>query len=569
MRQALCLFIVLFLLGNTLSAQSLRDIENAFKRSKNQVDKAKYANQLAKAYLTKDGVKALGFAKNAHKYAVATKIERIQAEALNYQAKATAGTFYPGTNVPRTSNNSATQYDDAKKLFIKSMELSKRLNYPELELDNIENLAYINKKKIGRHNPDPAQEIKYYKLYISRAKNIKDINVPEAVANVRIKDSTPKPKPEEGNDKPATANNDKFTRELIKENKGFREKISEQEDVILDLNKQLKKATASGATAEDLEEVRRTLELKQKEISDIIEKKEFEKQRLITKYKGKEYQLIEARQAAENEVELANAKADRFKLGVSLGGVIAALIFGSLFFGYRTQTKARKNLAAKNEIIAKEQERSEELLLNILPENIAKELKEKGAAQARKHNDVTVLFSDFKNFTKIAERLSPEQLVKELDYCFKGFDYIISQYPSIEKIKTIGDAYMCCSGLSGKHPKATEDMVKAAMDMQEFLYDYKADRQSKSLPFFEARIGIHSGPVVSGVVGNKKFAYDVWGDTVNVASRMETNGDIGKVNISYDTYNKVRQKFSCHARGKISVKNKGMIEMYFVDREYS
>ncbi len=567
MKQILCFFILMFFVMGAISAQNLKDIENKYKKTKNPIEKAKYANQLAKAYLTKSGVKSLGFAKNAYQYAKTAKIDRIQAESMNYQAKAIAGTFYPGTNVPNTSNNSATQYDEAVALFKKSMDLAKRINYPELELDNIENLSYINKKKIGRHNPDPKEEIKYYKLYISRAKSIKDINVPEATANVIIKDNSPKPQPTDEN--PTSSSNEKFARQLIVENRELKDNISKLQDDILDLNRELKKATSSGATAEDLEEVRRTLELKQKEMSDIIEQKNQEKQKLITKYKGKEYQLVEAKKAAEDEVMLANAEAERFKLGVALGGVIVALILGSLFFGYRAQSRARKNLAAKNEIIATEQERSEELLLNILPENIAQELKEKGAAKARKHNDVSVFFSDFKNFTKVAEKASPEELVKELDYCFKGFDYIISQYPSIEKIKTIGDAYMCCSGLSGKHPKAAEDMIRAAMDIQEFLYDYKADRQSNSRPFFEARIGIHTGPVVSGVVGNKKFAYDIWGDTVNVASRMETNGDVGKVNISADTYRKINYKFSCQSRGKISVKNKGMIEMYFVDKEYS
>ncbi len=567
MKQISCFLFLMAICCGMSFGQSLSELERQYKRAKSPIDKAKLGNQLAQGYLTKDGVKALGFAKNAYKNAVTAKIDRIQAEALNFQAKATAGTFYPGTNVPRTSSNAATQYDDAVSLYKKSMDLAKRIKYHELELDNLENLAYINKKKVGRHSPDPAAELKYYKMYIARVKNIKDINVPQAVANVKIKDSSPKPEPG-SNDKPASSDNEKFARQLIKENKELKETIDDLENDIADLNIQLKKATASGATAQDLEEVRKTLELKQKELSDIIEKKDQERQKLITKYKGKEYQLVEAKKAAEDEVALANATANQFKLGASLGGIIAALILGSLFIGYRYQTRARKNLAAKNEIIAKEQEESKKLLLNILPENIAVELKEKGAAKARKHSDVSVLFSDFKNFTKVAERSTPEELVKELDYCFKGFDYIISQYPSIEKIKTIGDAYMCCSGLSGKHPKAAEDMVKAAMEIQEFLYDYKADRQSNSLPFFEARIGIHTGTVVSGVVGSKKFAYDIWGDSVNVASRMETNGDVGKVNISADTYRKIQHKFSCQSRGKISVKNKGMIEMYFVDREY-
>jgi adenylate cyclase len=304
------------------------------------------------------------------------------------------------------------------------------------------------------------------------------------------------------------------------------------------LNETLKRALDSGTSAEEIEKIKEEQQKIEKQLKaqNKSDKNKFNKEK---------EKLEEAMTEAELKAKAANAEAAKFQIGVILGGIIAALILSFLYFGYRSQSKARKKLADKNEEIVKEQQRSEELLLNILPKDIAEELKTKGAAKARRHNNVTVLFSDFKNFTRVAETLSPEGLVKELDYCFKGFDYIISQYPSIEKIKTIGDAYMCCSGLTGKHSSSTSDMVKAAMDMQEFLFDYKADRQVKNLPFFEARIGLHTGPV------------------------MESNGDVGKVNVSADTYKEIRYKFSCHPRGKIQVKNKGLIEMYFVDKAYT
>ena len=239
------------------------------------------------------------------------------------------------------------------------------------------------------------------------------------------------------------------------------------------------------------------------------------------------------------------------------------LFLATIFYNrFRVNKKAKTALQETNKQIEEERKLSDELLLNILPSPIAKELKESGKASAEKFDNVTVLFTDFKNFTKISERLTPEQLVRELDYCFRGFDFILSQY-NVEKIKTIGDAYMCASGLT-KSKTLPINIIKAALEMQEFLEDYKKERMVKGLPFFEARMGIHTGPVVAGVVGVKKFAYDIWGDTVNIAARMEANGEVGKVNISESTYNQVRYNFDCEHRGKIDAKNKGFIDMYYV-----
>jgi adenylate cyclase len=235
----------------------------------------------------------------------------------------------------------------------------------------------------------------------------------------------------------------------------------------------------------------------------------------------------------------------------------------TLFYNrFRVNKKAKNSLQEINRQIDEAKNRSDELLLNILPEQIANELKENGKASAKKYENVTVLFTDFKDFTKVSEKLTPEQLVRELDYCFRGFDFIISQY-GVEKIKTIGDAYMCASGLTNKRTMPV-NIIKAGLEMQEFLEDYKKERMVKGLPFFEARIGIHTGPVVAGVVGVKKFAYDIWGDTVNIAARMEANAGVGKVNISEETYRQVKYNFDCEHRGKIEAKNKGYIDMYHV-----
>jgi len=216
-----------------------------------------------------------------------------------------------------------------------------------------------------------------------------------------------------------------------------------------------------------------------------------------------------------------------------------------------------------NLIIEKEKDRSEKLLHNILPEETALELKENGKVKAKKFESVSVLFTDFKGFTHFAKDLSPEELVNSVDFYFSKFDEIMEKY-GMEKIKTIGDAYMCAGGL----PFATEDhavkMIMAAFEIAEFIEDAKKSLE-KGITFFDIRIGINTGPIVAGVVGIHKFAYDIWGDTVNVASRMETLSTPGRINISENTYELVKEVFTCKYRGEIEVKNRGMMKMYFVN----
>ena len=221
-----------------------------------------------------------------------------------------------------------------------------------------------------------------------------------------------------------------------------------------------------------------------------------------------------------------------------------------------------KNVELKkaNELIALEKIKSEKLLLNILPAEVADELKEKGSTNARYFENVTVMFTDFKEFTKLSEKFSPQELVDELHACFMAFDIIIEKY-DLEKIKTIGDAYMAVSGLPVSSSDHAVKMVSAAKEILQFIKERKAEKGDNA---FEIRIGIHSGNVVAGVVGVKKFAYDIWGDTVNIAARMEQNCEPGQINISAATYELIKNDFSCRQRGKIDVKNKGFVEMFYV-----
>ncbi|HYM95307.1 MAG TPA: adenylate/guanylate cyclase domain-containing protein, partial [Chitinophagaceae bacterium] len=224
----------------------------------------------------------------------------------------------------------------------------------------------------------------------------------------------------------------------------------------------------------------------------------------------------------------------------------------------------KAQIEKQKDVIQKEKDKSDVLLLNILPYEVAEELKEKGYTTAKSFDEVTILFSDIKGFTHVAERMTAQELVKEIDTYFSAFDRIMQQY-GLEKIKTIGDAYIAAGGLPEENTATAKSVVEAAIAMQNAVEEFKKERTEKNLPHFELRIGIHTGPVVAGVVGIKKFQYDIWGDTVNMAARMEQSGVPGKINISQYTYDKVKDRFTCTHRGKIEAKNKGDVDMYFVE----
>ena len=218
-------------------------------------------------------------------------------------------------------------------------------------------------------------------------------------------------------------------------------------------------------------------------------------------------------------------------------------------------------LAAKK--LEAEKRRSEQLLLNILPVVVADELKDRGKVEPVNYESVSVLFTDFKGFTELSEQLTPKQLVDELDYCFSYFDEVIEKH-NLEKLKTIGDSYMAVGGIPNVNSTHAIDAVLAALEIQAFIEQRKEQHMRNNTPYWEMRIGIHSGSLIAGVIGQKKFAYDVWGDTVNTASRMESSGVPGKINISQSTFELIKDFFVCNYRGKLPAKNKGDLDMYLV-----
>ena len=213
--------------------------------------------------------------------------------------------------------------------------------------------------------------------------------------------------------------------------------------------------------------------------------------------------------------------------------------------------------------LARERERSESLLRNILPDAVALELKDHGRAEPRHFESATVLFTDFVGFTRIAEQLLPSELIAELDRCFSYFDSLMERY-RLEKLKTIGDAYMAVGGIPEPNHTHAVDCALAAMEIRQFMTQMAAIKETQGLPYWELRIGMASGPLVAGVVGEKKFAYDVWGDTVNTASRIESTGASGRINIAAGTAALIGDWFALEPRGKIQVKNKGAIDMYYL-----
>lgn len=251
-------------------------------------------------------------------------------------------------------------------------------------------------------------------------------------------------------------------------------------------------------------------------------------------------------------------KKNRTKNVFLVSGVILIFVSLGLWKGLQYVRKSRK-------MMAREKDKSDNLLLNILPEEIAEELKRTGEAKPRKYENVSILFTYFIDFTKISEQMSPEELVTEINACYKTFDRIIEKW-GVEKIKTIGDAYMAVDGFGKESSLAAKNIVLATLDIIDFTTERKKQNEDSGKPAFAIRAGIHTGDVIAGIVGEKKFQFDIWGNAVNTASRMENHSEMGKVNVSRATFELLKDdpQFAFESRGEMKVKGKGEMDMWFV-----
>lgn len=325
----------------------------------------------------------------------------------------------------------------------------------------------------------------------------------------------------------------KFTQQLTEEKllrSGQEATLSKQALLLSNKEKDLQHLAYLAEKA-DKEQKENLLSLSEKE-------KQLQQAKLTEVNKEKE---IQDKELALSQAEVQSKNQQRN--GLVIGSGLLLLLAVAILIGSRKT--------------AKEKQKSENLLLNILPEEVANELKQNGKSAARQYNHVTVLFTDFVNFTGLSEQMTPTELVAEIHKNFTAFDAIMEKH-GLEKIKTIGDAYLAVCGLPNETPDHAQRVARAALDIS----DYMKQNDGK----FQIRLGIHSGPVVAGIVGVKKYAYDIWGDTVNTASRMESSSEAGKINISLATYELIKHDFECTYRGKINTKNKGEVDMYFINR---
>lgn len=454
----------------------------------------------------KDYDKAQEQARNAYEYAIKTRnVSEARAYALNYEAKA----------YMKMTKRASKKRKTAKDLLEESLVLLAKSNNNNLKLDNYEIL-----KNIAIKDDDNASAVIY-------AEKIRDMSL---LNSKKIEER----KMEERNQ--ALASNKRALESQLK---------SLNQDVT---------SLATAKVASD------SMLTQQKMVSDsLFDRVKWDSILMVQQ----ENAIIQQKNQLELQESQLNLQKSQRNFSYALVGIVSLLLIGMLMRYFET-AKHNAVLQTKNELIEAERERSEELLLNILPSLIANELKNSGNAKARSYKNASVLFTDFVKFGALAQTLKPEELVGILDYYFTSFDEIISKY-NVEKIKTIGDSYMLAAGLPKENPDNPLEIVKAALEIQQFVEKSKVERKKKNLPYFDARVGVHTGPLVAGVVGHKKFAYDVWGDTVNVASRLETNCEPGRVNVSASTYEYIKNNYKCEFRGIIPVKNRDDVGMYYVE----
>jgi adenylate cyclase len=526
--------LVFYFLGlHLLAAQSVGDLEARFNRSTSKMERLNYAYQIAeKSLAANNSRKASDFAMRANQLAVEVGDKRREADAAVLAAEAEF----------RLRN-----YKEASGRFNRAWNTARNYGFRDLVLTSSEKLQDIAVKQ-----NDLKEALKWSTETVKYLK--------ESGGGVRGGGESLR---KLENQLAAAEADNRSLREQLAAATGqsqvlqntYQSQLKEVEEktqmVLSEKDAALTQASQSALKADS---AARVYSLRVKNLT--------EDQMIDSIVKAQQEREIQEKKTRLAEAELLREQSENMRNVLAL--VVVFVLFLALLFYARFRAKKRmaNELSQKNALIEEEQKRSNSLLLNILPPAIAEELKTRNKVAARKYDQATVMFIDFKGFTNVAEKLSPERLVEELDLCFSNFDHIISKY-RIEKIKTVGDAYICASGLSDQNASPS-DMVKAALEMQDFLLGLKAERMSQGLPYFDARVGIHTGPVVAGVVGAKKFAYDIWGDTVNIAARLEEQCETGRVNVSEDAYWLAKYEFEWQHRGKIAAKNKGMMDMYYV-----
>jgi len=522
-----------FFLGlNSVSAQSVAELESRFKRSTSKNEKMNFAYQIAEKSIAANAKKASDYAVRANQLAVEVGDKRKEADAAFLAADAefrlrnyseSAGRFNRAWNTARNYGFRDLVLTSAEKLqdiALKQNDLREALKWSS------ETVKYLKDSGGGvRGGGESLRKLENQLAAAESDNRALRQQLASATGQTQVLENT--------------------YQSQLKEVEQKTQMVLTEKEVALSQASQNALRADSAARTYSLKLINMT-----------------EDQMIDSIVKAQQERLIQTQKASLAEAELLREQSENIRNILGLV-VVFVLFLAVLFYArFRAKKRAANELAQKNAIIEEEQIRSNNLLLNILPPAIAQELKARNKVAARKYDQATVMFVDFKGFTSIAERLSPERLVEELDLCFSNFDNIISKY-RIEKIKTVGDAYICASGLSDMNASPS-DMVKAALEIQDFLLGLKAERLSQGLPHFDARVGIHTGPVVAGVVGAKKFAYDIWGDTVNTAARLEEQCESGRVNVSEDAYWLAKYEFEWQHRGKIAAKNKGMMDMYYV-----
>lgn len=537
MQRLFSVFLLVFPI--LLWSQSVQDLESRLSKATTKTEKMNVTFQLAQATLSSNPAKAADYAFKSSQFAAEVGDKKKECEAIYLSATA----LYNRSDYGGAGDRLKRAFASAKKTGLVDVAVGASEKLQEIALRNRnynEALGY-------------SKELVEYLKTASTGK--KQNSNPAPVVNDL-----------------SSGQKDKYEatiKQLELEKRQIREELAKAtgRTELLELNRQEAEAELKNyqeRTKEELskrEEALSSYSVENEKTAKMLKEKDRMVRNLTKEQLADSVQLVKKETELQKQ-KLKAAESENLRNLIGLFAIFVLLLAILFYARFHAKNRMARQLADKNSLIETERQRSDKLLLNILPPAIAEELKQKNKVAAREYDKATVMFIDFANFTYIAEKLSPDMLVEELDYCFSNFDHIIGQY-AIEKIKTIGDAYMCACGLSDMNASPS-DMVKAALEIQDFLLHLKAERQHRNLPFFEARIGIHTGPVVAGVVGAKKFAYDIWGDTVNIAARMEQTCDPGKVNVSEDSYWLAKYEFDWQARGRIAAKNKGEMEMYYV-----